>query len=260
MFFTPEQREKEMKRWENRLIEPCLLCKGEGSITTERGTAKMCECTRQAHINTELASCGLPSKYLQWTWDMCEEKDFVKECKEYANNFVENYLIGKGLYLEGSQGRGKSTMEVLIAKEAAAMINPDTKQHFKVAFSIYEDMVQLSHKGRQGDRAASYKLEKLIDEPDLLIIDNIGSETGFGNDTKYTTKLLEYILRKRDNAEKSTIISSNFNSGELEEKYSDTIYQFVDLNCDIIMVTGENNRRKKNGNKFAAEADALQDF
>lgn len=259
MFFTPEQREKEIRRWENRLIEPCSICKGEGSVNTDRGTAKMCDCTRQAHINTELASCGLPSKYLQWTWDMCEKTDFVEECKDYAKNFLDNYLIGKGLFLEGSQGRGKSTMEVLIAKEVAGMINPDTKQNFKVAFAIYEDMVQLSHKGRQGDRSASNKLDKLIDDVDLLIIDNIGSETGFGNETKYTTKLLEYILRKRDNAEKPTIISSNFNHNELENKYSDTVFQFIKLNCDVVLVTGENNRMKKN-NKFIAFEEELKDF
>jgi DNA replication protein DnaC len=245
MFLSKDQFEEEVNRWENRLVKSCPICKGEGAVPSPTGY-KMCSCKEKSWRNSTLVSWGIPRKYLNeaWSWENCTPQEFVKRCKSYAENFTTNYFSGRGVYLYGSQGRGKSTMEALIAREVAMQINPDTKRHFKVAFAIYEDIVQLSHLSRQ-DKSAKYRLDTLINTPELLIIDNVGSETGLGSESKHSTRLLEFILRKRDNNGTPTIISSNFTPEELTKHYSDTVHDFVEQNCDLISVTG-NNFRKRN--------------
>lgn len=215
----------------------------------------MCSCMEKALLNSNLVANGVPRKYLgeNWSWENCTPQHFVDQCKEYADNFTDNYLTGKGIYLYGSQGRGKSTMEVLIAKTISTKINPDTNKHYRVVFSIYEDIVQLSHQGRQ-DRNAKRKLDNLIILPELLIIDNIGSETGLGSETKHTTRLLEFILRKRDNNGMPVIISSNFTPEEITKNYSDTVHDFIEQNCELIPVMGDNFRKKNDA------FDIMDDF
>ncbi|MFW6007765.1 MAG: hypothetical protein ACOCP8_00760 [archaeon] len=257
MLITEDQYNEEMTRWENRLVKTCSICNGVGSISKDdsSGLNIMCNCVKRAHLNTRLVAWGVPRKYVSnnWIWDECTPEPFVDECKNYADNFINNYFQGKGLYLFGAQGRGKSTMEALIAREVGNKINPDTRKPFIVAFNIYEDIVQLKRQ-INNDRTALYKLNKLINEPHLLIIDNIGSEVGFGSDTGYTTKLLEYVLRTRDNLCVPTIISSNLTPEELYDAYSDTVGDFIEENYKLISVTGSNHRKKVKTN------DLISDF
>jgi DNA replication protein DnaC len=112
-----------------------------------------------------------------------------------------------------------------------------------VAFVIYEEMIQLSHQ-KNMNREAAQKYEFLINNPDLLILDNVGSETGLGSETGHTAKTLDFILRKRDGLGVPTIISSNFTPEELKKNYSNTVYEFVSQNAELISVMGDNFRMK----------------
>ncbi|MNV94156.1 DNA replication protein DnaC [compost metagenome] len=84
-------------------------------------------------------------------------------------------------------------------------------------------------------------MNMIIENPDLLIIDNIGSETGT---QAYNTKVLEFVLRKRDNNSVPTIISSNFTPEQLIQTYSDTVHDFIVQNSDLVLVQGDNFRQK----------------
>lgn len=259
MMLTKEQHEEEIKRWENRIVKTCNVCGGLGSVKEDDGLSVMCECMKKVMINAYLVSVGVPRKYVadKWNWDTCVNESFVTECKNYASNFVNNYMDGMGLYFYGSQGRGKSTMESLIAKDVVGLINPDTCKRFSVAFFIFEELVQISLNSTK-DRLARTKLDNIIAKTDLLIIDNIGSETGLGNESKHNVRLLEYILRQRDNACLPVIISSNFEPDELSKHYSDTVQDFITQNCEKIFVSG-NNFRKREDVSSAAE-DVINEF
>lgn len=244
MIFSREEQQAEVKKWQNRLVKNCPICKGSGSID-KPGTnmAVMCSCQKQALLNADLASSGIPRKYLNsnWNWDgLNNNRESTEKVKEYANNFDDYYFDGEGIYLYGQQGRGKSLLESLVAREVAAKINRDTNKHYKVAFIIFEELVQLTHQSRS-DLKARNLYHTIVSKPDLLIIDNIGSETG---SKEYNTKVLEFILRKRDNDGNPTIISSNYTPEQLLTAYSDTIHDFIDQNFMHVLVQGENHRKK----------------
>lgn len=244
MIFSKEELQQEVIRWQNRLVKSCVICKGVGSIE-KPGTTKaiMCKCQEQSMLNAHLVAAGIPRKYLNstWNWDgINSNKEATNKARNYSSNFIQNYFDGKGLYIYGRQGRGKSLLESLIARDVAAKVNPDNGKKFRVAFIIFEEFVQLSHRARS-DFEARKQVDSLIENPDLLIIDNIGSETGTQT---YNTKFLEFILRKRDNNSVPTIISSNYTPEQLIEPYSDTVHDFIVQNNELIFVQGDNHRKK----------------
>jgi DNA replication protein DnaC len=244
VLFSKEELEMEIRRWHNRLVKVCTICNGVGTIDKPNSNkAIMCECQQKSLTNSHLVASGVPRKYLDgnWNWDtLNNNKESTKKVKKFVENFQQNYCSGRWLYIYGRQGRGKSLLESLSARDIITKLNPDTNRHFKVAFIIFEEMIQLSHEARS-DSAAKKKYYSIIESTDLLIIDNIGSETGT---VPYNSKILEYILRKRDNNCVPTIISSNFTLEQIKEHYSDTIHDFIIQNSDIVLVEGENFRQK----------------
>lgn len=236
MAFTNEQLEQEVKRWHNRIVNRCPKCNGEGLVYVNDKPI-YCDCMKYAQLYAQLVLNGVPRRYLTWTWEDCYDLDFINKCKAYSDNFLNEYYDGRGLYLYGSQGRGKTTMETLVAKYAAMKINPDTGKPFKVMFVLFENLVQASYNNKEAINEAIYS-------PDLLIIDNLGSETGMNSDSKYNVRLLERIIRTRDNNEVPTIISSNFNMDEIQTYYGDAMKDLIEKNSEIISVTGQNLRQQ----------------
>ena len=227
----------ERKKWDNRLIKKCTICNGQGIIEKDNKIVN-CNCTNKAMLFTKLVCNGVPRKYLEWKWIDCEDEPFVKQCKDYSDNFTDNYFNGMGLFLYGLQGRGKTTMESLIARDVTIKINSDTGKPFEVVFVMFEQLVQWNLQ-KNNDWVSRNKLEYVIESSDLLIIDNLGSETGFGSESKANVKLLDRILRTRDNNQTPFIISSNFTLDEIGKYYSETIKDFISDDCKCIEVGGE---------------------
>lgn len=236
MSYTNDQFEQEFRRWNNRIVKPCKKCNGEGLVYINSKPV-YCDCIKYAKLYSELTLMGVPRKYLTWTWEDCHDLDFIRKCKSYCDNFLNEYYEGRGLYLYGSQGRGKTTMETLIAKYVAMKMNPDTGRNFKVMFILFENLIQASYDNKEAVNEAIYS-------PDLLIIDNLGSETGMNSESKYNVRLLERIIRTRDNSGVPTIISSNFTMDEIQNYYGDANRDLIEKNSEIISVTGQNLRQQ----------------
>lgn len=261
MILSQEEKKQEIKRWENRLVKTCAICSGTGSIEGGNGElGKMCGCMKTALLNANLVSCGVPRKFLNSSWDwegFQNSTETMKKVKAYSDNFQQHYLNGRGLYLYGQQGRGKSMLEALASRDIAFQINPDNGKQFKVAFIIFEELVQMSHDARVNYNI-KMKMNKIIAQPDLLIIDNLGSETGQKSESGHVPRFLEFILRKRNNDCLPTIISSNYTPEQLKVEYTDTIHQFVEENFELVSVIGDNWRQKRGGQSL--DDDLLNNF
>lgn len=248
MIFDKEQHLEEIKRWESRLVKTCTICKGAGSIEKEKGKpGAMCQCMQRAFLNAHLVSSGVPRKFLDSTWNwegFNNNTEALNKVSAYAKGFEKHYLSGRGLYIYGQQGRGKSMLEALAARDIAFQINPDNGKQYKVAFIIFEELVQMSHDARSNIRVRE-KMNMIISKPNVLIIDNLGSEMGQKSESGHVPRFLEFILRKRNNDCQPTIISSNYTPEQLQTEYTDTIHQLIEENFDLIAVKGDNWRAKR---------------
>lgn len=243
MLLSKEEQELEVKKNRRRFVQTCKKCGGTGFLTrTNNGYEESypCSCLKVVKRNVKLLDWGVPRKFLndKWNMDFLKEKPYYQDIKNYIDNFQENYDNGKGLFLYGPQGRGKTTVESIIAKEVVMMVNPDTfskKQTFNVAFAMYDDIVK-----KQFDKEQS-QLKYFLYKSDLLIIDNVGNETG-KNEKQFSQRILEMILRKRDNDCLPTILSSNYNIDEMATEYNNDVRDFILQNDKLVSVLGDNHR------------------
>ena len=243
MLLSKEEQELEVKKNRRRFVQTCKKCGGTGFLTRMNNgyeESYPCSCLKVVKRNVKLLDWGVPRKFLndKWNMDFLKEKPYYQDIKNYIDNFQENYDNGKGLFLYGPQGRGKTTVESIIAKEVVMMVNPDTfskKQTFNVAFAMYDDIVK-----KQFDKEQS-QLKYFLYKSDLLIIDNVGNETG-KNEKQFSQRILEMILRKRDNDCLPTILSSNYNIDEMATEYNNDVRDFMLQNDKLVSVLGDNHR------------------
>ena len=243
MLLSKEEQELEVKKNRRRFVQTCKKCSGTGFLTRMNNgyeESYPCSCLKVVKRNVKLLDWGVPRKFLndKWNMDFLKEKPYYQDIKNYIDNFKGNYDNGKGLFLYGPQGRGKTTVESIIAKEVVMMVNPDTfskKQTFNVAFAMYDDIVK-----KQFDKEQS-QLKYFLYKSDLLIIDNVGNETG-KNEKQFSQRILEMILRKRDNDCLPTILSSNYNIDEMATEYNNDVRDFILQNDKLVSVLGDNHR------------------
>ena len=233
----------EFKYWKHRIMLSCSICKGTGLIGN-----KSCQCYNDVELYTHLTTRNFPNRYVTWDWHQCENKQLAKKCAEYCDNFDNNYYEGKGVYIYGQQGRGKTTITTIIGKEISKKIKPGENKKYSALFLMMNDIINYSINNKE-------LFENLKNKSvDLLIIDNLGSENGL-NENKYSAKVLDEIIRNRTNKCLPTIISSNFTPDEIEKQYSKTVKELIEQFFIKIYTDGESFR-----SRVAVNDDDLNDF
>ncbi len=155
-------------------------------------------------------------------------KSVYKVCKDFCENFEKE---AQNLYFYGSSGTGKTFLASCIANELVSKGHSVVYQSAYKLFQFMED-----YKFCRIDRDTP--LYDNIYNCDLLIIDDLGTEFS----TAYTCSVLFDILNSRLLNEKSTIISSNLNLGNLERKYTDRVHSRVVGNFEMLRFLGDDIR------------------
>lgn len=139
-------------------------------------------------------------------------KFIYNEVHSFVDGFEEN---GGNLFFYGGTGLGKTYLSNCIAK---ALLDQNHTVLYQSAVHLFEDICGdvLMHKGTNPD---SRKLYRYIFDCDLLIIDDLGTETK----TSFITSEVYDILNTRLRDHKPTVISSNLSLKEISERYSDRV-------------------------------------
>lgn len=124
--------------------------------------------------------------------------------KEYADNFAYHQARGDGLYIEGTNGTGKTHLAAAIALQ---LINEGIPVICKTSSDLFLDIKKSFNGGgvRESDVLDIYK------RVDLLIIDDLGKEQC----SDWSMSTLYSILNDRYEDMKPTIITTNYNADGL---------------------------------------------
>lgn len=247
MFMTKPELEEETRRWTALLVTNCPRCGGRGWVDAD-GKAAVCACRRNVERNVRLVDWGLPRKFLgdEWSLDLLAGRSFEPTVRAYVDGFDDNYVRGGGLLLTGPHGRGKTTLACIVAKHVAGLTHPWRRPAgpYQVAFAMFDDVV-----GMQFDNAQAGRLNALINRTDLLILDNVGAERA-RNDRRTAQRLLENIIRQRDNACLPLVITTNLDEQGLAEEYSPDVRDFLLQNDDAVYVAGDSHRTPADVDEF----------
>jgi len=167
-----------------------------------------------------------------------DDKKRVPVIKHFKN-FIDEYKRdgkGKGIYLTGSFGSGKTYL-------VAALFNELSKKDFKSTIVYYPEFLRSLKASFRDDYQEKFDF---VRKSPILLIDDIGAEncSSWSRD-----EVLAPILQYRMEEELPTFFTSNFNLKELEEHLSSTfsgtekvkarriIERIKQLSVEIVLVT-----------------------
>lgn len=155
-------------------------------------------------------------------------------CRLYAKTFVDRLQDGKGLFITGTVGTGKTHLAVAVIDHIARILK--RKRYFNIAFTSAVGLlseIRYSYETKDTENTI-----KFYENCDLLVIDDLGIEKS----TDWTHELFYQIIDSRYSNLKPVIITTNLTDEEIKAKLSERIISRVYEMCQGIKLTGKDYR------------------
>lgn len=222
----------------------CTYCGGSGYVGSEMCQCLAELCRQEQRRELTLLAAGQES-FNQFRLDYYPDRTDPQNgvnirsvmertfqiCKSYAAEFSQK---SGNLLFSGGTGLGKTFLSACIARTVA-------DRGYSVVYESASHLFSKLERARfSGDEQARRDAEK-YSACDLLIVDDLGTEMG----GQFTTSALYTLLNDRILEGKSTIISTNLNTAELERRYNAAIASRLRGNFRRLAFLGEDIRLKK---------------
>lgn len=163
----------------------------------------------QDRVNKLLGKSGLKKRFLNRTFEnykaiTANQKKAFSVASGYAVRFQEFYERGEGLYIEGTNGTGKTHLAAAIALQ---LIHEGVPVVCKTSIELLDDI----KKAFDDKQVSEHEILKVYKQVDLLIVDDLGKEQC----TDWSMSTIYSILNDRYEDLKPTIITTNFNEDAL---------------------------------------------
>jgi DNA replication protein DnaC len=159
----------------------------------------------------------------------------VDAVRGYLDDLDENLAAGRGVWLFGDPGTGKTTLGMLVSKAALE------SKHTVAIYSLPKLLARIRQSYDAGPDSDSYmELFRKLTTVDLLHIDDLGAEKR----SDWVLEQLYALINERYENERSVLVTTNLDEPELIEQIGRrTVSRLVEM-CDGHMVPlhGEDRR------------------
>lgn len=180
-----------------------------------------------------------------------EDEDETKVNKKKARLIAKSYLGGEAFntVMSGNPGAGKSHLAMSILQAVNEFSEPYRKCLF---ISVDELMRRIRNSFNDPlSKDTEQRMVEMISKADLVVLDDLGAETGSmhtdSTASDFTSRTLYALVNGRQN--KSTIITTNLSSKELDKKYDrklmSRLYKGTIANNSILTFNNTNDKRSK---------------
>lgn len=232
----------------------CNKCNDTGYVKSDNGQV-LCSCIKQKLFNIEynnaniydLENQNFDNFKLSCYSDVVDEEKYGKKIsprdniisiKNICNNFIENFddPAEHNLLFCGNSGLGKTFLSSCIANE---MIKKGKTVLYQTAPIMLDNIIDYKF-GKSNNNICNS-----INSVDLLIIDDLGSETK--NSLKITElfNIINTRLLNQNNKITKTIISTNLSLQDLYNIYEERIVSRIIGNYNACYFFGDDIRMKK---------------
>jgi len=220
---------------------PLGMCDGGGFLIDEQSnTARDCACraARIASARTRSLAGRIPRRYRGVSFDRPPVSDLartapdqIRTVRRYVQQVAQNLDAGKGLWIQGDVGTGKTTLAMLVSKAAL-----DAGR--SVAIYSLPRLLNLLRESMDSEAGMVDFMDRLT-AVDLLHLDDLGAE----NQTDWVLEQLYSIVNARYEAERAIIATTNLMPDELSERLgARTVSRLVEICGDLIPLYGEDKR------------------
>jgi DNA replication protein DnaC len=190
---------------------PLGACDGSGWILGPDDIARPCECREQRLKRGRVrgVASAIPSRYRGVSFDRppvsdmtrdMETRYVVNHVREFVENLDENLSAGKGMWLMGNTGTGKTTLGMLVAKTALAA-GRTVAVYFTPKLLT---QIRQTYQATESEDAYDAFFKRLT-SVDLLYIDDLGSE----RHTDWVVEQLYALVNERYENQRSMLVTSN---------------------------------------------------
>jgi DNA replication protein DnaC len=223
---------------------PLGVCDGSGWILGPEDVARPCEC-RAERMNKGRSrgiSSVIPPRYRGVSFDRPPVSDMardlqtkiaVNEVKGFVDDLDARLQEGRGLWLFGDTGTGKTTLAMLISK--AALEAGKTVAIYSLPKLLAR--IRRTYDSEPGGDSYLSFFERLT-SVDLLHIDDLGAEKR----SDWVLEQLYALVNERYEAQRSILITTNLPHPELEAQIGSRTVSRLTQICDEVEVRGEDRR------------------
>lgn len=158
-----------------------------------------CSCTR---LSWQQEKFGIPKRFWKANFTAPKSKG-QRSGLNLAKKFVQQFKTDpKGIYFFGPQGSGKTYVAAAIAN--VLLLRPRTRVAWFSCQELIIDLTNLIGTDSYSDFAG--EVMRQATQAHLLVLDDLGAE----RDSEFSANMIATILRRRDDAMKPVIITSNW--------------------------------------------------
>jgi len=225
--------------------ESCPLgcCDGSGFLVDEStNTASDCRCraARIAGARTKSLAGRIPRRYEGVSFERPPVSDIartapdqIQSVRRYVGAIEENLDRGRGLWIQGDVGTGKTTLAMLVSKAALGAGR-------SVAIYSLPRLLNLLRESMDSEKGMVDFLDRLT-SVDLLHLDDLGAE----NSSDWVLEQLYSIVNARYEAEQAIVATTNLMPDELSQRLgARTVSRLVEICGDLIPLFGSDQRRE----------------
>jgi DNA replication protein DnaC len=220
------------------------ICDGSGWILGPEDVARPCDCRaeRMNRGHNRGISSVIPARYRGVSFDRppvsdmardLQTKAAVSEVRAYVEDLDRRLAEGRGLWIFGDTGTGKTTLAMLISK--AALEAGKSVAIYSLPKLLAR--IRKTYDSEPGGDSYLSLFDKLT-SVDLLHIDDLGAEKR----SDWVLEQLYALVNERYETERSVVITTNLGHAELEEQIGSRTVSRLTQICDEVPLFGSDRR------------------
>ena len=226
---------------------PLATCDGSGWILGPEDVARPCECREQRlkHGRVRGVASAIPARYRGVSFDRPPVSDMardlatkgaVADVREFIDELDNRLDSGRGLWLFGDTGTGKTTLAMLISKAALEA------GRSVAIYSLPKLLARIrrTYDSEPGGDSYLAFFERLT-AVDLLHIDDLGAEKR----SDWVLEQLYALINERYETERAVLVTTNLPHDELEEQIGKRTVSRLSQMCDEVALFGDDRRYGK---------------
>lgn len=226
---------------------PLGACDGSGWVLGPEDVARPCECRAQRlrRGRGKGVASVIPPRYrgvsldrpplTEMARDMAT-RGAVGEARAYVEELDERLDEGRGLWLFGDTGTGKTTLAMLVSKAALEA------GRSVAIYSLPKLLARIrrTYESEPGGDSYLSFFERLT-SVDLLHIDDLGAEKR----SDWVLEQLYALVNERYEAQRSVLVTTNLSHEDLEEQIGARTVSRLAQMCDEVPLFGDDRRYGK---------------